>query len=123
MTNPSVRSGIARDALVPVLTTLIAAGNIVMIGPQVVLIVPLALVIGLVFALRRSFWSLVCFGYPFTFGLTSAWIGYNELPGYERSPAFAISVGVGLLGVVLVAVGLWKVLPVRQVKQSDGIRH
>jgi hypothetical protein len=88
----------------------------VMIGPQIMLIVPLALVAGIVFAMRRSFWSLVCFGYPFLFGLVSAWIGYKEMPGYERTVAFAISTGLGLVGCVLIAVGLWKALSGRKAK-------
>jgi hypothetical protein len=78
--------------------------------PQTIVIVPVAIGAGIVFTLRRSFWSLVCFGYPFTFGLISAWIGYKEMPGYERTVVFAVSIGLGLVGVVLVAVGLWLAL-------------
>jgi hypothetical protein len=110
-TRPSVQSGIVRGALVPFLTVVIAASSIIMVGPQILLIVPLALAVGLVFALRRSSWSLVCFGYPFTFGLISAGIGYTEMSGYERTTAFAVSIGIGLAGCVLIAVGLWKALP------------
>ena len=100
------------------LTLVIAASGIVMVGPQIVLIVPVVFVLGLVFALRRSFWSLVCFGYPFTFGLISAWIGCKEIPGYERTTAFAISISIGLVGCVLIAVGLWKALPARTDKET-----
>lgn len=81
------------------------------------LIVPLALVAGIIFALLRSSLSLVCFGYPFLFGLVSASIGYME--GYEiirDIVFFAIAIGVGLVGVVMVAVGLWKALPGRKAK-------
>jgi hypothetical protein len=113
-TNPSGRFTIARAVLVLILTAVIAASSIVMIGPQIMLIVPLALVAGIVVAMRRSFWSLVCFGYPFLFGLVSAWIGYKEMPGYERTMAFAISIGIGVVGVVMVAVGLWKALSGRK---------
>ena len=110
-TEPSGRFSIARAALMLILTAAMAASSILMVGPQIVVIVPLALVLGLMFALRRSSWSLVCFGYPFTFGLISAWIGYKEMPGYERSPAFAVSIGIGLVGCVLIAMGLVNVLP------------
>ena len=108
--HPSGRFSIARVALAMLLTLVIAASSIVMVGPQIVLIVPVAFVLGLVFALRRSFWSLVCFGYPLTFGLISAWIGYKEMPGYERSTAFAVSICIGVVGCVLIVVGLWKAL-------------
>jgi hypothetical protein len=96
--------------LVLILTAAIAASSIVMVGPQILVIVPLALALGLAFAYRRSSWSLVCFGYPFTFGLISAWIGYMEMPGYERTAAFPVSLGIGLIGCGLIGTGLWKVL-------------
>jgi hypothetical protein len=120
-TTPSTRSGrtkFVRTALVLILTVAVAASSVLMVGPQIVLIVPVTLVLGLVFALRRSFWSLVCFGYPFTFGLISAWAGYKEMPGYERTTAFAVSIGIGLVGCVLIAVGLWKALPGRSHKEA-----
>ena len=74
------------------------------------MIVPLVTGLGIVFALRRSFWSLVCFGYPFAFGLISAWIGYKEMPGYERTTGFAVSISIGLVGCGLIAMGLSKAL-------------
>ena len=103
-----------------VLTVVLAASSIMMVGPQILLIVPVALLAGIVFALRRSFWSLVCFGYPFTFGLISAGIGCSELPDYERTTAFAVSIGIGLVGCVLIAVGLWKALPGRNEKETSS---
>jgi hypothetical protein len=103
------------------LTAIIAAGSILMIGPQIVIIVPMAIAAGIAFALRRSFWSLVCFGYPLTFGLISALIGYMEMPGYERTVAFGVSIGLGLVGVSLIAAGLWKVLPGRDDKETSGL--
>jgi hypothetical protein len=108
---PASQATFTRIALVLALTVTIAAGSILMVGPQIVVIVPLALVAGLVFALRRSCWSLICFGYPLTFGLISAGIGYTEIAGYEQSPAFIISIGIGLVGCTLVAMGLWRTLP------------
>ena len=110
-TGKSANVRVTRAALVLVLSAIIAAGSILMIGPQIIVIVPLALVLGILFAVQRSFWSLVCFGYPFTFGLISAWIGYKEMPGYEQTPAFFISIGIGLISCVLIAVGLWMSLP------------
>ena len=116
---PSVQSSIARAALAMLLTVAIAASSILMVGPQIMVIVPVALGLGLVFALQRSFWSLVCFGYPFTFGLISAWIGYKEISGYERLPAFAVSIGIGLIGCVLIAVGAWKALSGKNGNEKD----
>ena len=84
----------------------------------IIVIVPVALVLGLVFAFRRSFWSLVCLGYPFTFGLISAWIGYKEMPGYERSTPSVISIGFGLFGCMWIAGGLWKALPGKTNKEG-----
>jgi hypothetical protein len=100
-----------RAALVLILTAIIAASSIAMVGPQIIVIVPLALGLGIFYALHRSFGSLVCFGYPFTFGLISAWIGYKEVPGYEQTASFAISIGIGLFACFLIAVGLWISLP------------
>ena len=119
---PSETSGkfsITRTALVLILTVAIAASSIVMIGPLILVIVPVAIGAGVVFALRRSFGSLVCFGYPFLFGLISAWIGYKEMPGYEKTVAFAISIGIGLVGCVLIATGLWLALPSRNGKGTS----
>jgi hypothetical protein len=40
------------------------------------------------------------------------------MPGYERSPAFVISIGIGLVGCVLIAGGLWKALPGKSNKEG-----
>ena len=117
-TGPKARFSPTRAVLVIVLTAVIAASSIIMVGQQILLIVPVALLAGIVFALRRSFWSMVCFGYPFTFGLISAGMGYTELSDYERTTAFAVSVCIGLVGYVLIAVGLWKALPGRNEKRT-----
>ncbi len=101
---------IAKITAVVLLTALITAASLLMIGPQIMFIAPLALVAGIVFAVCRSFWSLVCFGYPLTFALVSAWVGYWEMPGYERTGAFSFSIMLGLVGVGLIATGLWQVL-------------
>ena len=53
-----------RPFVVVLLTAIIAASSIMLAGPQVLVMAPFALGAGLVFALKRSFWSLVCFGYP-----------------------------------------------------------
>jgi hypothetical protein len=118
-TGPEARFSPTRAVLVIVMTAGLAASSIIMVGPQILLIVPLALATGVVFALRRSFWSLVCFGYPFTFGLISAGMGYTELADYERTTAFAVSIGLGLIGCVLIAMGLWKALPDRNKKETS----
>ena len=100
-----------RAMFVFILSTIIAASSILMVGPQIIVIVPLALVLGIFFAVRRSFVSLVCLGYPFTFGLIVAWAGCTEMPGYAQTLTFAVSVGIGLFACVLIAVGLWLSLP------------
>ena len=94
-----------------ILTVVIAASNVLLVRHQVIVIVPVAIGAGIVFALRRSFWPLVGFGYPLTFDLISAWIGCKGIPGYERTTAFAVSNGIGLVGCVLIAGELWKGLP------------
>ncbi|MGK0186755.1 MAG: hypothetical protein ACI9R3_002538 [Verrucomicrobiales bacterium] len=99
---------IIRSVVVLLLTAILTAGAALMIGPQVMIIVPTAIVAGIVFAVRRSFLSLVCFGYPFTFGIVSALIGCAEIDDYVRTTAFAISVVIGMVGVGLIATGLWK---------------
>jgi hypothetical protein len=119
-TERSATFNIVKAPLVLILTVAISASSILMVGPPIVLILPLAVVLGLVSALERSFWSLVCFGYPLTFGLISAWIGYTEMPGYKRSPAFVVSIGIGLIGCALIATGLWKVFHSRQGTTSCG---
>ena len=98
---------------VVLLTVVLTLGALFMIGPQIMFIVPLAIGAGITLALRRSFMSLVCFGYPLVFGLVSAYVGYFELPGYERTLAFAVSVAIGAVGVGLMALGLWKIIPSR----------
>ena len=105
---------IAKSMIVAFLTAFLTAGAFFMIGPQIMIIVPVAIVAGIVFAFRRSFLSLVCFGYPFTFGLVSASIGCSEVTDYERTLAFAGSIVIGLAGVGLITAGLWKALPSRQ---------
>ena len=102
------------------LPAILTLGAYFMIGPQIMIIVPVAIVAGIIFAFRRSFISLVCFGYPLTFGLVSAYIGCAEIDDYTRAPAFAISIFIGLLGVGLIAAGLWKALPDRTTKISNG---
>jgi hypothetical protein len=106
--------------IVLLLTTILSAGSVLMIGPQIVGIVLLAVVAGIIFAIRRSFLSLVCIGYPLTFGLVSALIGATEIDGYERTTAFAISVFIGLTGVGLTVTGFWKALPTGTVGATDG---
>ena len=68
--------------VVLILTALLAVSALCMIGPQIMIIVPLVVVAGIVFAILRSSVSLVCFGYPLTFGLVSAYVGFWEVAGY-----------------------------------------
>ncbi|MGI9458819.1 MAG: hypothetical protein ACR2NF_02375 [Pirellulales bacterium] len=101
------------------MATIITAGSVLMIGPQILFIVPVAFLTGIILAVRRSFWSPVFFGYPLTFGLLSAWIGYQELTEYAFTIGFAVSVGIGMIGFALIAGGLWMSLPIGKPKDLD----
>ena len=81
-----------------------------MIGPQIMVIAPLSLCLGIYFVFRRSFLSLVFLGYPLCYGLVSAYIGYYELKNYTSTSGFWVALGIGIVGVVLIAVGLLKTL-------------
>ena len=105
-------SGTKKSIVVVLLTAMLTAGALLMIGPQIMFIVPLCILVGIIFSIRRSFLSMVCFGYPLTFGLVSAYIGYYEISDYVRTSAFAVSVAIGAVGVALMATGLWKTMPV-----------
>ena len=104
---------VVKSIAVACLTAILTAGAYFIIGPQIMIIVPVAVLAGVVLAFRRSFLSLVCFGYPFTFGLVSAVIGCSEITGYERTAPFIVSVLIGIAGVGLMAAGLWKAMPKR----------
>ena len=56
--NASPRSspnfGLARSAAMLILTAMTSAGGMLMIGPQIMVIVPVAIAAGIVFALRNS---------------------------------------------------------------------
>jgi hypothetical protein len=113
------RTAIIKSIVVVLLTAILTLGAYFMIGPQITIIVPVAIVAGIIFAFRRSFISLVCFGYPLTFGLVSAYIGCAEIDDYTQTLAFAISIVIGLVGAVLIAAGLWKALSDRTTKKSN----
>jgi len=113
-------NNIIKSIIVLLLTAILTAGAAFMIGPQIMIIVPTAIVAGIIFAIRRSFLSLVCFGYPFTFGIASALIGCVEIDAYARTTAFAISVVIGMVGVGLMATGLWKALTARASEKPCG---
>jgi len=81
-----------------------------MIGPQIMVIAPLSLCLGVYFVFRRSFLSLVCLGYPLCFGLVTAYVGYYELKNYTSTSEFWVALGIGIVGVYLIAVGLLKTL-------------
>ena len=81
-----------------------------MIGPQIMVIAPLSLCLGIYFVFRRSFLSLVCLGYPLCYGLVSAYIGYCELNNYTSTSEFWVALSIGIVGVDLIAVGLLKTL-------------
>ena len=97
----------ARIAKTAGFSILIAACSILLIGPQIVLIIPAALLLGVLFTAVRSSWSWVSFGYPLTFGLVSVWIGCVEIPNYYYTTGCWLSLGIGLFGLLLIARGFW----------------
>ena len=101
---------IIKSILVSLLTITLMAGSFLMIGPQIVPILAVSFCLGGFFVFRRSFLSLVFFGYPITFGLVSAYIGYCELNDYTKNSEFWIAVGIGAFGILLVFIGFWKTL-------------
>ena len=108
-TSPGLRW--IRFIAVLVLSVIISLSSFLMVGPQIIFLVPVCLVAGVFCAVRRSFWSLVWIGYPFTFAGLSAWIGYKENPGYEQTSGFLISLGIGLIAYLMIVMGLWLSLP------------
>ena len=112
-----------------VLTLILTASSVLMIGPQIMFIAPLALLLGIVFAIRRSLLSLTFLGYPLTFALVSAYIGFKEMNAYTETRAFAISIAIGAAGVILIATGLWKTFSGKAPRQAlqppagSGNRH
>ena len=84
--------------------------SVLMFGPQLFIIVPLLFCLGVFFVFRRSFLSLICFGYPLSYGLFSAYVGFHELNDYTKSTEFWVALGIGIVGVDLIAVGLLKTL-------------
>lgn len=110
-----------KSIVVVFLTAILTAGACFMFGPQIFIVMLMVFLVGIVFAIRRSFLSLVCFGYPLTYGLLSAYIGYKEIADFERTSAFAVSMVIGVVGVGLIAVGLWKALPSRTARTARGV--
>ena len=86
------------------------ACTFLMIGPQIMVIAPLVLCLGIYFVFRRSFLSLVCIGYPLCYGLVTAYVGYYEMKNYTSTSEFWVALGIGIVGVDLIAVGLLKTL-------------
>ena len=101
---------IIKSILVSFLTITLMAGSFLMIGPQIVPILAVSFCLGGFFVFRRSFLSLVFFGYPITFGLVSAYIGYYELNDYANDSEFWVAIGIGAFGTMLVFLGFWKTL-------------
>ena len=101
---------IIKSILVSLLTITLMAGSFLMIGPQIVPILAVSFCLGGFFVFRRSFLSLVFFGYPITFGLVSAYIGYYELNDYANDSEFWVAIGIGAFGTMLVFLGFWKTL-------------
>lgn len=110
-----------KSIVVVFLTAILTAGACFMFGPQIFIVMLMVFLVGIVFAIRRSFLSLVCFGYPLTYGLLSAYIGYKEIADFERTSAFAVSMVIGLVGVGLIAAGLWKALPSRTTRKTNEV--
>ena len=103
-----VRFRIIKSILIFLLTLTLMAGSFLMIGPQIVPIIGVSFCLGIFFVFRKSFLSLVFFGYPLTFGLVSAYIGFYEMNNYANDSEFWIALGIGSLGTMLVFLGFWK---------------
>jgi len=101
---------IAKSILIFLLTLTVLAGSFLLIGPQIVPIVATSFCLGIFFVFRKSFLSLVFFGYPITFGWVSAYIGLYELNDFVNDSEFWVALGIGALGTVLVFLGFWKTL-------------
>ena len=101
---------IFKSILISLLTLTLMAGSFLMIGPQIVPIIGVSFCLGIFFIFRKSLLSLVFFGYPLTFGLVSAYIGFHELNNYANDSEFWIALGIGALGTMLVFLGFWKTL-------------
>ena len=105
-----VRFRIIKSILIFLLTLTLMAGSFLLIGPQIVPIVAVSFCMGIFFVFRKSFLSLVFFGYPLTFGWVSAYIGLYELNDFVNDSEFWVALGIGALGTVLVFLGFWKTL-------------
>ena len=101
---------IFKSILISLLTLTLMAGSFLMIGPQIFPIIGVSFCLGIFFVFRKSLLSLVFFGYPLTFGLVSAYIGFHELNNYANDSEFWIALGIGSLGTMLVFLGFWKTL-------------
>ena len=99
-----------KSILIFLLTLTVLAGSFLLIGPQIVPIVAVSFGLGTFFICTKSFLSLVFFGYPLTFGLVSAYIGFHELNNYANASEFWIALAIGSLGTMLVFLGFWKTL-------------
>jgi len=101
---------IFKSILISLLSLTLMAGSFLMIGPQIFPIIGVSFCLGIFFVFRKSLLSLVFFGYPLTFGLVSAYIGFHELNNYANDSEFWIALGIGSLGTMLVFLGFWKTL-------------
>jgi len=105
-----VRFRIIKSILIFLLTLTLMAGSFLLIGPQIVPIVATSFCLGIFFVFRKSFLSLVFFGYPITFGWVSAYIGLYELNDFANDSEFWVAIGIGAFGTMLVFLGFWKTL-------------
>jgi hypothetical protein len=105
-----MRFRIIKSILISLLTLTLMTGSFLMIGPQIFPIIGVSFCLGIFFVFRKSLLSLVFFGYPLTFGLVSAYIGFHELNNYANDSEFWIALGIGSLGTMLVFLGFWKTL-------------
>jgi hypothetical protein len=105
-----MRFRIIKSILISLLTLTLMTGSFLMIGPQIFPIIGVSFCLGIFFIFRKSLLYLVFFGYPLTFGLVSAYIGFHELNNYANDSEFWIALGIGSLGTMLVFLGFWKTL-------------
>ncbi|MDG1139678.1 MAG: hypothetical protein P8N49_09200 [Opitutales bacterium] len=101
---------IIKSILVSLLTLTLMVGSFLMIGPQIVPMLAVSVCLGIFFVFRKSFLSLVFFGYPLTYGWVTTYIGFYELTNYTNSFGFWIGLVIAGFGTLLVFLGFWKTL-------------
>lgn len=92
------------------LPLLISYSGGTMFGPQIILTLLITICAGIFFITKRSAYAFICFGFPLLFAFVSAGIGQAETKNYIDTASFWLSILIGLAGLILVSIGLWKTI-------------